>query len=251
MKWGAVVLAGGRLPPPLARLTQKTYQADLSFGGHRSLDGVIRACRDAGVAEIVVSAPPDLHDPGLGVRWARAGSTPIQTAWRGVEALPEAEAILFLPCDVPLLDADHVREFLAEVEARASSLSSGWVALGLSPKEWVRREFPRAPYRFMRFAEGAFSASSLYAASREALERMSGFLSVAGERRKSLVGLLRLVGWGNALRYLAGKLSLDEADAFTQRVWGVRTILVRNCHPFTTMDCDTVSDYRFLLDYLQ
>ncbi len=251
MKWSAVILAGGRLSPSLARLTQKTYQAELSFRGIRCLDYVIQVCKEAGLSEIVVSAPPCLHTSHQGVQWVNSGDTVIQTAFHGAETVQDAEALLFLPCDVPLLVPEHIRAFMGEVEGRAGSLAQPWVALGLSPRKWVRCEFPGAPYRFLRFTEGAFSAGALYAASLSALRQVREFLLSAGERRKSLPRLLRLVGWRNAFRYLVRKISLDEADAFTQKLWGVRTIIVRNCHPFLTMDCDTVADYRYLLDYLK
>ncbi|MEM4409955.1 MAG: NTP transferase domain-containing protein [Candidatus Caldarchaeum sp.] len=251
MKWSIVILAGGVLPPDLARLTQKTYQAELSFGDRRCLDCVVEACRGAGFSDIVVSAPPVLHNPALGVQWANAGSTNIQTALWGAEAVGKTDALLFLPCDVPLLASEHLRAFIAEVEKQVSFIDQPWVAIGLSPKEWVQREFPGASYHFMKFVEGRFASGALYASSPPVLKLAQEFLLAAGERRKSLYRLLRVIGWRNVFRYLAGKVSLEEADAFTQKFWGVKAVIVRNCHPFTTMDCDTLSDYRYILGYLQ
>ncbi|MCH8273796.1 MAG: nucleotidyltransferase family protein [Armatimonadetes bacterium] len=250
-QWGAVILAGGREVGDLAAAMGTPLKALAQFAGRPSVSFVLEACRSAGVVRIAVAGDPDVHRAldltGENEMEAEAGTTNLRTARNGVEALNRDGPLLILPCDSPLLTGEHLAHFIESVAKRLGpEPPDKWFAVGLARREEVEREMPGAPNRIIRLQEGQFASGALYAASRAGFETAFVFLEGAGRDRKSQFRLLMRIGLWNALRYVAGRTSLQDAERAGRRILGGRTVVIPDCHPFTTMDFDAVEGWSYL-----
>ena len=57
---------------------------------------------------------------------------------------------------------------------------------------------------------------------------------------------MRILGWGVVLRYLAGKMSLNDALGYLSKQMGLRAGVVMLPFPEAAVDVDTVDDLKFV-----
>ncbi|WP_293374056.1 nucleotidyltransferase family protein [Nevskia sp.] len=213
----ALVLAGSRGPDdPMARAFAVPHKALIAVGGVPMLLRVITALGAAPeIARIVViiEAPELVHAlPGLGLA---ANGKPVETfPAAGSPSRSVVAALARYPTPLVITTADHallqpewLRYFLAAVPDDADA------ALALARSEIVLAEMPDTRRTWLRFSEGAYSGCNLfYFASPKALALAELWRHVEALRKRP-VAMLRLLGWGYALRYRLGWLRLSSALA--------------------------------------
>lgn len=238
-------MAAGGDPDP--HFPEFAHKGLVEFDGRSSIQRTIEACLDAEFGSIVLAANPEvrasLNLTGE-VKEAKAGSTNIQTVRSGLAQLKEQDAILFLPVDTPLIFANHLLDFIQALGSR--SKVPIWFAAGLSSKETVDKYAPQAPYKYLRLKEGQFASGALFAASRSGFElALDRIESVAGSR-KSMLSMLRKVGFGTLFRYGIGRLDFPTIEMSAKRFLGGESIIVSDCHPATTLDYDNAADLAYI-----
>ncbi len=248
----AIVLAADRTAAdPVARAAGVPCKALAPVGGRPMILRVLDALEQAEeVGACVVSGPPaeilerepllkKRLDAGL-VRWVPPQATPSTSALFALNSLPERSPVLLTTADHALLHADIVDHFCREARAMACD-----VAAALAPHALTVAAYPGMRRTKTRFRGGAFCGCNLFAFPTAEGRAAAGFWRRVEHQRKRPVKMLGELGWGVVLRYLLGRLSLDEALGHASRAMGLRVGAVILPFAEAAVDVDSEADWRF------
>jgi hypothetical protein len=176
-------------------------------------------------------------------RLVAEGDRQVENARLAVEALPDADALLFLPADSPLLTGEMLRAFHEVVAARVKPEADRWFAAGLTGANEFRKEFPRMATTTINLKDGAFVSGALYAASRKGFFHALSVIEAMSESRKNQVAMLLKLGPGTVVRYLMHRISIADAEERLGRLFEGQAIIVTGCDPRSAADIDDVASY--------
>ncbi len=243
LRWGVVVAAGGLVKDPLASALGTPRKALAMVKGRSSLAWTLDAVRDAGLADCVVVSGDDVEPHVHYGRLVPEGSGQIENARIAVEALPGADAILFLPADSPLLTADMLVSFVKTVSSRVRPDHEKWFAAGVTTSEAFQAVFPRMPVVPINLKDGSFLSGALYSASRAGFFHAIDVIETMSRSRKNQLAMLLKLGPLTVLRYLFHQVTLDDAEVRLGRLFDGQAIVVIGCDPLMAADIDDVADY--------
>ena len=245
-----IVLAGDRNPEhSLLKYTGVCCKALIEIDHVPMVLRVVRALDQAEqVGKIILSGPKrqqlnlrpeisSLVDTGK-VCWFEPESSPSTSAYRVMQTLPPATAVLITTADLPFLDAAIVNSFCAQSLAQDVD-----VTVGLAPYEFVKQAFPHMKKTVLRFSDGDYCGCNLFAVTTEAGRHVADFWRQVESQRKKPLRIIRLLGWRLVIAYLFGFLSLENALAALSRKMGLRVGAVILRYPNAAVDIDSVSDY--------
>ena len=222
----ALILAGGKATPEFAQAAGGvTNRALVPLAGRPMLDYVVDAVR-AGLPQgmrILVATTPETPTPAGCVRVA-SGDSLVDTLLSGVRALEAHEKYLLVAtADIPFLTPASVADFL--LRARETGAGFAWPIV---PAEVCEAAFPGTRRTTLRLREGTFTGGNLALLDPAFLRERETVLRAAYARRKSVIGLARLLGAPLLLRLAASRvapnlLSIAHAEAAVGRVLGVKT----------------------------
>jgi GTP:adenosylcobinamide-phosphate guanylyltransferase len=258
----AVLIAGGVAPPELAKVAGDTRKGLFVFEGQPLVQRVIRVLRASGVGRIALVGSEVLlahmqEDPSQ-LLFVPEGSEPVENLLRGVERLGLPDEARFLHCavDLPMLTVHALCDWLGATPDESD------IAVAFIPDTVFAQRFPGAPYRAVRFREGAFLNASMSLMRVRFLKRHAPHLQQLARVRKSLprftlclaswLGFrLLTVGIPALARFLIGQLALQSLPALAQRALGVRLHIYPHAMPELAYDIDTVEDYHYAQAWLR
>ncbi|MHB9132137.1 MAG: NTP transferase domain-containing protein [Armatimonadota bacterium] len=224
---GAVVLAGGNVPAPLAHLC--THRALLNIRGRNILEYLLEALHgvSAILATAVVAPEGALAElDHLEAIKVPSGETLVENMQRGSQALAEHQVthFLFITGDVPLVTAEGIQSYLED------SISSGAaLTYPIIPKLASEKRFPSAKRTYVRIREGIFTGGNAIFTTARTLDHKHALIQSLYAARKEPLKLARLLGWSTILRLVTGTLTLPYLEAVAQRILGapVRAIVTK------------------------
>lgn len=243
-----VVLAGDRGPgDPLAASAGVPGKVLVPVAGRPMLAHVLAAARGLSPDAAIRVVRPDhsayeaVVQPFIGASGSlqsiRPAAGPAASVAAALDTLPAEVAVLLLTGDHPLLLADWLRAFIDAADATGAD-----VVVGLADAEAVQRRFPEGRRTRYRFADRRICGTNLFlfrtAKGRELVRTWQAF----EQDRKRPWRIVGRLGVLNLLRYLAGRLRLDDAfDALSRRL-GLRAAAVVVEWPEAAVDVDTPGD---------
>lgn len=243
VRWGVVVAAGGLVKDPLASALGTPRKALAMVNGRTSLAWTLDAVRDAGFADCVVVSGDDVAPHVHYGRLVPEGAGQVENARRGVDALGETDALVFLPADAPLVTGPMLRAFVDAVADRVKPEAERWFAAGVCNAEPFQAVFPRMRTTPINLKDGSFLSGALYAASRQGfLHAMTVIESMSRSRKNQLAMLVRLGPW-TVVKYLMHRVTLSDAEDRLGRLFDGQAIVVTDCDPLMAADIDDVADY--------
>lgn len=248
-----LVLAGDRtLADPVARAAGTSCKALSPVAGKPMVLWVLEALGGSasvstrilcGPPRAALDAAPELAtDLAKGVwHWVEPKATPSESAAFALKSVPLHTPVLMTTADNVLLQADMVDFFAAAAERSGAEL-----VVALAPYAEVMAVNPGRPRTALRFRDGSFCGCNLFAFKTPAARRAVDFWGRVGNDRKQPWRVVRLLGWYAVLRYLAGRLTLEQALETLSRRLGVRISPVLMPFPEAALDVDTVSDLNYV-----
>jgi len=234
-----LVLAGSPNTGPLAAASDAPYEALIPVGGRPMVAYVVDALlAAAGTGSIVVAGPPEVAavlPPGVEV--TPGGETLIETLGRGLKALACEERVLVVTGDVPFLTAAAVDDFLAACGDRAADIYYTVVR-----REDVERRFPGMKRTYVRLRDGHFTGGNLVLINPAIYGRVRQKAEEMARLRKRPLRLGLLLGPFFILRYLAGAVSLADAERKVTSLVGITGRVVVSRLPEVAVDVDKPSD---------
>ncbi|MEZ5558671.1 MAG: NTP transferase domain-containing protein [Pseudomonadales bacterium] len=249
----AVVLAGERPGGnALARALGIDAGVLADVAGSSCLVRVLR-CLDAAAAVRggIVCGPAEgvlaRHDAltavfaDAGFQWLAPASGPAASALAAASAIGTMP-VLLTSGDHALLRPETVDQFLRDaLEQRAHSNAD--LLIGLVPHREVQAAFPESKRTLLRFADGAFCGSNLFALLSDRARLALEFWRRVEALRKQPWKIAAELGTATLLRYLLRRLSVDQAMAQLSERAGCRVGWVAVHDPRAAVDVDSVADW--------
>ncbi len=205
----------------------------------------LTAAREVG--EIYLSGPPEpivnqtaalvrLIESGK-IKWYANQATPSTSAYQVLKRLPAEAPVLLTTADHALLTPRMVDYFCKE--ARTTSCD---VIAGVARHETVTDTYPQTRRTATRLQDDAYCGCNLFAFLTPRARQAADFWRQVEAERKKPLRVIRILGWAAVLRYLTGRLSLDDALSGISRRLGFNAGAVMMPFAEAAVDVDSVSD---------
>ena len=243
----ALVMAGGRLNGAFPREAGADVKALASVGGAPILRVVVEALRGASHVrrvcvvgpEAVRAALPDWSDECI---WQEERDSAVANMLAGFERLGvhEQSTVLLCGADVAALHAEAVDDLLARAAPEAD------VVLPVIRREAFDRHYPGNRSKYVRLAEGSFTAGSQFLVRPLVLLENLPLLENLFAGRKSQLRMTRTLGVGFVWKLLTRRLTVPELESRFSTLTGCHCRALLDCRPELAFDIDSVEDLRYL-----
>ena len=98
----------------------------------------------------------------------------------------------------------------------------------------------------MKFKDGAYCGCNLFAFLTPRAHRAAKFWRQIEQERKKPLKMMRILGWRTVVRYLSGRISLDEGLEQISRKLKIRARAILLPFPEAAVDVDTVDHWHFV-----
>jgi GTP:adenosylcobinamide-phosphate guanylyltransferase len=249
----AIVLAGVRpTGDPVAEAAGVACKAFIPVGGRpmvlRVLDALeaspkIKTRILCGPSQKLIDQQPDLKSciaEGR-LKWMPGQATPSLSTHHVLQSLSDNSPVIVTTADHALLSTPIIDYFCAEASRAGCD-----VAVGLVSYKEVIAAFPETRRTALKFKDGSYCGCNLFAFLNPQSHRAAQFWRSIEQERKKPLKMMRILGWRTVLRYLAGRMSLNDALGHLSRQMGLRAEVVMLPFPEAAVDVDTVDDWNFV-----
>ncbi len=252
MAYQAIVLAGERENSnPLAQRLGVAAGVLVPVAGKTCIDRVLdslsaSACIDAikvcGPAAKVLDAHPDLQQritTAADTSWLAPMQGPAASALSAAVLLDEWP-ILLTSGDHALLQAPTIDKFYDDVTHKIHTAD---VIVGLVPYTRVSAAYPDTQRTLLRFSDGVFCGSNLFALITPEAKHVLEFWQTLESLRKQPWKIAARLGLLTLIRYLSRRLSVNQAMARLSDLAGCRISWVSVDDPRAAVDVDSYADW--------
>jgi len=163
----------------------------------------------------------------------------------GIEALGDADWVLFCSADIPLLTPEAIRDFLARCEATSADLYYPIVS-----REDMERRFPGSGRSFRQLVDGWFAGGDIYLVRPQLVQAHAAFARTLTARRKSAWGLARALGLEIILRFLIHRLRIADLERRANKILQCTCKAIISPYPELAMDVDKPKHLKIVLQAL-
>ena len=191
-----------------------------------------------GPAKTVYDSTPELGRilQGTAFEWMPPRTGPSASAVAGIEKLGRFP-ILLTAGDHALLTPAIVEDFCNRASQQDADL-----VFGLAPYALVREAYPDSKRTVLRFSDGAWCGTNLFAIlTREGKAGPAFWSSVEADRKRPW-RMARKIGPGLILKFFLGRLTLESVLQALSRAMGCRVGCVVIENPRVAVDVDSVAD---------
>jgi molybdopterin-guanine dinucleotide biosynthesis protein A len=253
----AVILAGERGPgDPLVKASGACCKAMIEIDGTPMILRVLQALETATrVAARLVSGPekdqlaavPELDKlvASQTIGWRTPAPTPSTSAYEAMQSIPADQPVLVTTADHPLLTAEIIDDFCTRSQDRDID-----IAVGLAPYGLIRESYPDMKKTVLHFSDGDYCGTNLFAFLTERGRQLADFWRRVESQRKSPLRIIRILGWGAVVRYLLGRLTLENALELLSRRLDLRIGAVILEQADAAVDVDSIADHEIVQNKL-
>ncbi len=253
MQYDAYIAAGGRCPW-LQAGSGTEYRCLAKLNGRRMVDYIIDALKSSGcIRRIIVAASPEAAAQLEGtlpddVLLCSAATDLAGTACEAARILgaDDAEMLLGVCDDIPLLTAAAVRDFLAQ----CAQYPAKELFYPIIPREICLKNFPEAKRTYGKLADGVFTGGNMMLMSRNVIFRGQQQAREIFARRKSPLSLANWLGWSFIFKLIFHRLSIKSAEERFAALTGIDGKAIITCHAGIGMDIDKPEDLELAAKYL-
>lgn len=249
-KFAAIVLAGDRgLEDPVAKAAGVGCKALVPVGGRpmvlRVLDAldaapVIDSLLVCGSSSRLLGRVPELDGMIASgkIHWVENESSPSLSVRAALKEPPPGRAVLVTTADHALLTPRMVDYFCT----RAAETGCDVVA-GLAHADQVAAAFPESRRTVTRLRGGGYCSCNLFALLTPRAGHAAAFWRRVEQQRKHPLKMARVLGFTAILRYLLGRLTLEEGLARLSALMDARAGVVWMAEPEAAVDVDKIEDW--------
>ena len=239
-----LILAGGEISPELHAATNAADRASIPINGEAMIAPILRALREAvphariavvaneNILEIARAQTQNAQSDIIAVAPAARMT---QNLLAGSQAL-QAERILVCTCDVPLMSAQTVEEFLRG--------AGGFdVAYPIVRRAVCAMQFPGGTRTYARLADGEFTGGNAVVLPRAQVPDFVALADVAYNARKNPAKLAGLLGAGLMLKFASRRLRIADIETRASHILKCRVGAVEMQDAAIAFDVDKVEDW--------
>jgi CTP:molybdopterin cytidylyltransferase MocA len=251
----AVVLAGERPSPatdPLASAAGVASKVLVPIAGvaviERVLASIERCSRIDRRMLVGPNATTLAAEPRIGARidsgnwtWLAPTESPAASASAALDAIGTEGRILLTTADHAFITPEIIEHFCA-----AALETDADFAVGFARRADVMATFPRTRRTGWHFSDDTYCGCNLFAVLKPAGHSVTVFWRHVEKERKRPWRIMRMLGTGLFLRYIAGRLSLADALFELSRRTQCRIAPVMVPQPEAAVDVDSIDDWRLV-----
>jgi len=177
--------------------------------------------------------------------WMASRESPSASAAAAMEQIAESQPVLLTTADHALLNSRIIDHFCSQ--ARTADFD---LLVALAPHELVARAYPAVKRTRLRFRDGDYCSCNLFAFMTPRSRAITGFWRKVESQRKQPWRVIGILGWWPVLKYLLGRLSLQEALARISDQLGMKIGVVMLPFADAAVDVDTENDWRLVQQIL-
>lgn len=191
-----------------------------------------------GPAEAVYNNTSEIRDilEDSSFSWMPPRTGPSASALAGIEKL-DRFPVLLTAGDHALLTREIVEDFCDQASRQGAD-----VVFGLTPYSGVREAFPESKRTVLRFSDGAWCGTNLFAILTPQGKAGPAFWSSLEADRKRPWRMARKIGPSLIFNYFLGRLTLERVLEALSRAMGCRVGCVVIDNPRVAVDVDSVAD---------
>ncbi|GAB6403031.1 nucleotidyltransferase family protein [Pseudomonas sp. MHK4] len=250
----ALVLAADRGPAdPVAAMAGTGCKALVPVAGVPMVRRVIEALEASDRIDRIVLVGPARHllaqDASMTqlldtarVSWLQPANSPSASAARALERQPADRPVLVTTADHALLCREMVDYFLQQATAGGHDF-----VVAVTPLDTVLAGFPGTRRTSIRLRGGPYCGSNLFAFMTEDARRLASYWQrVEQDRKHPRRVIAGALGLGGVLRYLLGRLTLEQALQQLSGRLGVSLGAVIMPFAEAAIDVDSPLDYQMV-----
>ncbi len=244
MSFAAVITAGGRVDGAFAHAIGTDVKALAPFDGSTLLARTIDAARGIGVERIAVIGGAQVRAACGEVVEAVIDESPSgsENLVRALRAWDDSTPLLYLTSDMPFINSNALRAFLAAAPSSAFALPlTEW-------PDFIAR-FPGAPPFGVTLAGEKVVNGGAFVIPPSAAGAIEAFAVKFFDARKSVWQMARLTGPALLLQFVLRRLGVAQIEAHAQRLLGIRAAAVRNAPPELAYDVDLLEEYQYAVKH--
>jgi GTP:adenosylcobinamide-phosphate guanylyltransferase len=253
-----LVMAADRNPDdPVARAAGVRCKALAPVGGTPMVFRVLGALKQSSeVGSRLLCGPPRaILDSEETLRagvdsgaysWTENKDSPSASVAAALGIVEHTQPVLLTTSDHALLNDRIVDHFCRQ--ARDSEYD---LLVALAPHHLITTAFPSVRRTVLRFSDQACCSCNLFAFMTPASRSVAGFWTKVESQRKKPWRVMSILGWWFVIRYLLGRLSLEQALSRITRILGMKIGAVIMPFPEAAVDVDTEKDLRFVRQLLE
>ena len=244
----AIVVAGSDNSGPLKDCSNESYEALIRIGTKPMVRYVVDALLKSGIVHrVVIAGPKQLKQfmPEESVEVIETGYGIIENAVKALEYVDSSRPVIIATCDIPLLTAPAVRDFV-----ESSLKDSADFFYPIVSMDEVFRRFPEIKRTSAKLREGRFTGGNLFFLNPtvvpKSVEKARQFVNY----RKSPIKLCRILGLEFVLKFFLSRLTIPELEKKVSEVLGIKVKAIVTQYPEIGIDVDKPSDYSIVSAYL-
>ncbi len=242
----AVITAGGPIDGAYAARAGTTLKALAPVRGRTMLARTIDALRGCGVEQIAVvgnDAVRAASEQVAAVKMIPDAGTGAGNVLGALDAWPDDNALLYLTCDMPYIDARPLKWVLDRIEPGTLSMPVAEHA------DFVRR-FPDAPPFGITLAGERVVNAGVFHIPARARARIRKFATTMFEARKAPWKMASVAGPRILLQFALGRASIGALESRARQVLATPVAALRNAPPELGFDADTDAEYVYALEHV-
>ena len=250
----ALILAGTRAgqDDAVAQVAGVSCKAFAPIDGIPMIEHVIQILRKSTIDDITISLPNDLpiekeatHLNKLiqdkKIKLITPEKSPVRSILRFVNASEDDNTFLITTADHALLSRDMIDDFINQYNSDNFD-----TAVAMLPLNILTAKYPSLNRTRLKFKDGNFKGCNLFLfKNKQTAERILNFWKTIETQRKKPWKMVRALGPFLLLRYLTGRLSLDDALTALGRKTDLRLQAVMLSQAEAAIDVDTPDDLEF------
>jgi hypothetical protein len=159
--------------------------------------------------------------------------------------------VLKIFCDkLPILvtTSDHalLRDQIVDYFCREARKTGCDIVVALTSYEQVMAAYPETRRTVIRLGDGGYCGCNLFAFLTSRARQAAEFWQEIEHHRKKPWHMIKTLGWMVVLRYLMGRLSLEEGLERLSKQMNLKAGAVMLPFPEAAIDVDKVSDWRLV-----
>ena len=250
--FSAIVLAGERPGvSPVAEAAGVCCKALAEVAGQPMVSRVLDALEQSqsigrkmlcGLPKAALAAVPVL-DEALAtgrIDWQEGVQSPSGSAFSALQQIDPSKPVLLTTADHALLTPQMVDHFCCAALASGADL-----VVAVASYSAVSEAFPGVRRTVTRLSDDGYCGCNLFAFMTPEARKVADIWRRVEQQRKRPWRLVSIIGWGSVLRYLLGRLSLQQALERLSGRFGLRIDAVVMPQPEASVDVDTVRDWKF------
>lgn len=236
----AIILGGGTIKDPAFREAAGVdCKSLIDLRGKPMIQWVAEALKASGAIDSVAAVGPAcLSDTGLAEvadHIVLERGHEVDDLLAGMDALPDAEHILMVSSDTPLLTPDSIDDLVSNAPVADivyPSVEKAHIMSQFGDRKWV----------FVRTREGEMTGSSTVLFRPSAFRDHEDTVRKVFDARRSVADLVKMWGVELALKFALGQLSLKDIEQRISEVLEIKGRSYVSIYPELAFDVDKPSD---------